>query len=127
MNPNNYCTLEVSQRLVAKGIVLETDQYWSLSDKKLYPRSTIIACRSEVGKHVIPAPSMAELWRELPKQRDTYYTLNLFKYQGGGRIITCARYSNERDEDTKYEYDNPNPCDALASLLIWVRKEAGDD
>ncbi len=65
MNPNNYASLEASKRLVEAGIVIETEAVWRhkrdktgyyLSRKALYHRPSDI-----------PAPSMAEVWRELPE------------------------------------------------------------
>jgi hypothetical protein len=65
MNPNNYGSLEASQRLHAAGIVLETEKVWGFRDGiwSLFDRAGIDL--EEVIKH-IPAPSPAEVWRELP-------------------------------------------------------------
>ena len=35
MNPNNYASLEASKRLVEAGIVLETDCYYKLYNKRV--------------------------------------------------------------------------------------------
>ena len=68
MNPLNYATLEASKRLVDAGIVLETEKVhfqigdvWFLRDR-MCAGSNLIP-----SKICIPAPSMAEVWRELPE------------------------------------------------------------
>jgi hypothetical protein len=111
-NPENYGTLPACQALEKAGIVMETDQYWSLSEKKLYPRSTIVACKSEIGKQVVPAPMWAEMWREFPDS------------------ITSR--SKDADGETScwingsgVTFKDANPCDALIHLRIWL-KERGE-
>jgi len=77
MNPNNYCTIEAAKRLVEAGIVLETDFYHVRHCSGGYWRQQDIVSRKEllnithpvsVGDvvEVYPAPTMAEVWRELP-------------------------------------------------------------
>lgn len=109
MNPNNYCTLEASQRLVAAGISLETDYLWCETNRgwRLHPKSKAGMYR---WKATIPAPTMAEVWRELPD------SVQLFK----DPIIkqTVARLFNSST------FAGTNTTDALIELLIWVRREA---
>jgi len=54
----------------------------------------------------IPDPSMSELWRELPKE----VCIIKGQFTGG----TTAIYNNR--------YSKDNPCDALADLLICIKK-----
>ena len=126
MNPNNYASLEASKRLVETGIVLETEAVWRkkrdktgyyLSRKALYHRTSDA-----------PAPSMAEVWRELPETalqpcRDTTtgYCHEYLSLQKDGDL-TVAGYG-EYSEIGR----NSNPTDALIDLLIWVRKEASHE
>jgi hypothetical protein len=112
MNKDNYVTLPVAQRLVEKRIMLETDAWWILGFDGKY---SLVHCATKVMMSVIkerpgsiPAPSMSELWRELPEGT---ITLN-----GIGRELYCSCQGSQI-------LHNVNPCDALAELLIWVRKE----
>lgn len=112
MNPLNYATLEASKRLVDARIVLETEKYWYYSD----PCSRDDPARGCYGewelvdyKTDIPAPSMAEVWRELP---DT--TQIILIKRGVFHVVYYASNAT---------YTRKNPTDALIDLLIWVRKE----
>lgn len=119
MNPLNYASLEASKRLVAAGIVLETEAVWRkkrdktgyyLSRKALYHRTSDI-----------PAPSMAEVWRELPPQ-GCYLTANQ------GYYYAWIEWTDFEGHGKSCEAkENTNPADALIDLLIWVRKEASND
>jgi hypothetical protein len=98
MNPLNIASLAASQRLHAKGIMLETEKNWYILDGKAQEYSWL---RTE--ETIIPRPSMAEVWRELPDGTE------IFK-QGNDNI---GWYSNGRTIDA-------NPTDALIDLLIWT-------
>lgn len=104
MNPNNYCTLEASQRLVAAGIELETNQYWWPYENGTY----VLGCNN---RSKLPAPSMAELWRELPNETVIEKI--------GIKAMAYVSYIEGHEM-------NENPCDALADLLIWVRGRKED-
>lgn len=108
MNPLNYASLPASQRLQSSGIVLETEAVWRkkrdktgyyLSRKALYHRTSDI-----------PAPSMAEVWRELPEGT----TISKDNTHSGAFVVGKS----------KHDHQAPNPTDALIDLLIWQRKEA---
>jgi len=101
MNPLNYATLEASKRLVDAGIVLETDCVWDE-----FWRIELKYARQEKKT---PAPSMAEVWRELP-------SMDLGVYKIDDRISIYSGFGEGYTENT-------NPTDALIDLLIWVRKE----
>jgi hypothetical protein len=116
MNPNNYCTLEAAKRLVEAGIVIDTDfyhvkhlsgGYWQQSIRS---KNELLNIPIENVAEVLPAPSMAEVWRELPD------SVQLFK----DPIIkqTVARLFNSST------FAGTNTTDALIELLIWVRREA---
>lgn len=108
MNELNYASVEASKKLVDTGIMLETEAVWRkkrdktgyyLTWKKLYHRTSDI-----------PAPTMAEVWRELPEE------------------TVCKKQYDETKCTNVSTYDlkvffNSNPTDALIDLLIWVRKE----
>jgi hypothetical protein len=127
MNPDNYGSLEACQRLQAAGIVLETDFCWA----KISNTKWIIISSNEANEMdrkrglAIPAPSMAEVWRELPKQK-TFI-------QKGEEFHICFLGDWKHDEGKLYHLEyrselfyNENPTDALIDLLIWVRKEKGN-
>ncbi|MFA6315760.1 MAG: hypothetical protein WC648_05335 [Candidatus Paceibacterota bacterium] len=124
MNPLNYASLEASKKLVDVGIILETEvvfeqhlwpggEAWELILKYLV---------SPTHKH-IPAPSMAEVWRELPVELyigvKTSYHLELVKLN---EINRCT-YRAITGSTLKHSIENINPTDALIELLIWTRKK----
>jgi len=114
MNTQNFAGLEACKRLVDAGIVLETESCWryGLDDKwSLVSVDWATTMMSNTLK-VIPAPSMAEVWRELPEQHDDEY-LRLFKDEGK----TFCGYGEYADR-----WGNENPTDALIDLLIWKEK-----
>jgi hypothetical protein len=121
MNPLNYASLEASKRLYEAGIVLETDMVfekhtWLCSQGSA--SKWVLILRSFAGREskILPAPSMAEVWRELPETTEhdgiTYY-IAMEKEDGG--ITECW----VRDDIV---FSNTNPTDALIDLLIWVRR-----
>lgn len=122
MNPNSYCTLEASQRLVAAGISLETDYLWCETNRgwRLHPKSKAGMYR---WKATIPAPSMGELWRELPGEL-WWENRWLLKHLYQDQVFTYAEYCGYEDHALAKQCQNTNPTDALIDLLIWVRKEA---
>ncbi len=138
MNLLNYATLSASQRLVNAGIVLETEAVWiwpnykeignkSTNPDNICPYLSQRCCREvkEGWKH-IPAPSMAEVWRELPgyvragvpdamSDECPFHDLEISK----DGDFTIVQYLGPA------KYENTNPTDALIDLLIWTteRKE----
>ena len=107
MNQDNYCSLEAAQRLVGAGIVLETEKVWFFSTTgwELVDRYD----KHKVNKHYFPAPSMAEVWRELPEWTE------------------CKKQAVETKcvlmtKDNIKVFFSENPTDALIDLLIFVRK-----
>ena len=138
MNPDNYASLEASRRLDEAGIVIETEFYWreynpktvkSLIDaRKMAPQPYIINAESRCknSKWEYPAPSMAEVWRELPEyveykkdDRPLIEYLRIDKNGDGSLSCGYGQYSEMTIND--------NPTDALIDLLIWVRKEASHE
>ena len=79
MNELNYGSREACERLVKAGIVLETEKMWIYArhiplkgaDKswKLFDRQSLMAIEATDQRPdcILPAPSMAEAWRELPE------------------------------------------------------------
>jgi len=106
MNEQNYASLEASQRLINAGIVLETENVWSLNVKWKLGRRDWVE-HMETCFDIISAPSMAEVWRELPEQVIVYH----------GNTLTEA-YNTQKT----ISFVNKNPTDALIDLLIWVKK-----
>lgn len=113
MNQDNYCSLEVAQRLVDAGIVLETDFYWVnnifRSNFTVLPSDwKILPVQNENFQgETIPAPCFAELWKELSLGSICV------KHKVTG-VTSCW------SPDSSY-IENTNPADALAELLIWVK------
>lgn len=108
MNPLNYASLEASKKLVEAGITLDTEKEWRHvigGDWHLLPKASI---RSDSMDIFYPAPSMAEVWRELPAGLALYKGTDLseaFFYQQNRRLSKM----------------NANPIDALIYLLIGVK------
>ena len=132
MNPLNYASLEASKRLVEAGIVLETEAGWyKIFRPGCHSFDMVLSMRSGNEKFYgdnYPAPSMAEVWRELPETalqpcRDTTtgYCHEYLSLQKDGDL-TVAGYG-EYSEIGR----NSNPTDALIDLLIWEGKEASHE
>ena len=122
VNKLNYASLEASKRLVEAGIVLETDAVWYVNGAgwQLSNRDWVAGVITYF--EMISAPSMAEVWRELPD------------LIGAGelrmaRIINtheAVLYYGWIDEDGKEQIEtkvfrNTNPADALIDLLIFIK------
>jgi len=110
MNTQNYASLEASKRLHDAGIELETDFVWRLGADgwKLLTKDWVRDMMSNTYES-LPAPSMAEVWRELPDS-------------------TCVNKDGDHtkcwiDSKTSLKvFQSTNPTDALIDLLIFVRK-----
>ncbi len=119
MNPLNYGSIEASRRLVDSGIVLETEVSWWTypreSDGTDWQWEIVLSPKHYTDKRdvrYIPAPSMAEVWRELPVGTTIIKGVN---------FNTCLN-----DFNGKHIYD-ANPTDALIDLLIWVTEQKGKE
>ena len=70
MNQDNCASPEASKRLVDAGIVLETDAGWyEIYRPGCHAFDMVLSMRSGNEKFCgdnYPAPTMAEVWRELP-------------------------------------------------------------
>ena len=122
MNPNNYATLEASRRLYGAGIVLDgTDMHWIKERDGSF--SLILSDVHYDGSEEYPAPSMAEVWRELPDSHGSSTTLIVEKHYD---IMIAGYFDWEEEDFTEAKFRNENPTDALIDLLIWLRgkKEA---
>ena len=120
MNKNNYASLEASQRLVDAGIVLETDAHWyrdRAGHDYLAPFPTVTPHNS------IPAPSMAEAWRELPDEFQGGY-LELGKHTTTKEHYAAymiPTYHGDCEIERGVFSTNTNPTDALIDLLIYIK------
>jgi hypothetical protein len=137
MNPNNRATLEASRRLVEAGIVLETDFYHVKHHNGGYVEQAVLSkdellslkmaskmsCNDCIDE-VLPAPSMAEVWRELPEEIYGGYTLDVTKMDKDTQA-TYSRIDCFENYDTQGHGGSENPTDALISLLIWLRGKKG--
>lgn len=108
MNKANYCTLAAAKRLYEAGIVLETEYCWVFDQYGSYLSIT----KPRPGK-AVPAPTMAEVWRELPDTEEL--------------IPLICRYIEESNISgssvMQIIIDICRSPDRLIDLLIWVRKE----
>ena len=116
MNNLNYASLEASQKLHDAGIVLETDFYWASVDMENWSLCTI---PHKVGFKEYPAPSMAEVWRELPETIDEY-DLTCEKIFNGGMEAGYTTY-DVSGLRWKVLFNAANPTDALIELLIHIK------
>jgi len=121
MNTQNVGSLEACKRLADSGIVLETDFVWRLGVDgwKLLTKDWVRDMMSNTYES-IPAPSMADVWRELPEQYEGEY-LQIFK-DGDRTFCGRSRYGEYADR-----LSSKNPTDALINLLIWCKAEASHD
>ena len=124
MNQLNNATLEASKRLSDAGIVLETEVVWATDGL-----DWVLMSRDRCGSWMqgIPAPSMAEVWMELPAtipDRGLYAPMKLRKAGDGKTWGSYFRDGSQIIDSIKADI---NPTDALINLLIWVRKEASHD
>ena len=124
MNPLNYASLEASKRLVEAGIVLETEAGWyKIFRPGCHSFDMVLSMRSGNEKFYgdnYPAPSMAEVWRELPETIDEY-DLTCEKIFNGGMQAGYTTY-DVSGLRWKVSLNAANPTDAMIDLLIWVRK-----
>ena len=129
MNPLNCGSLEACQRLQAAGIVLKTDYKWSKTIYSDYELCNRDAHLHAIEIHSFPAPSMAEVWRELPVyfEVDQCFQPNLVKVADDSKGMMYSAFYSHIDNKRPVPacYQSSNPTDALIDLLIWVgqRKE----
>lgn len=119
MNASNYGTLEACKKLVEKGIVLETEAGWyKIFRPGCHDFDMVLSARSGNEKFYgdnYPAPSMAEVWRELPEQ-GCYLT------QNQGYNYAWMEWTDFEGHGKSCEAkENINPTDALIDLLIFVK------
>ena len=123
MNELNVGSLEACQRLYRAGIVLETDFYWTWGGAQ---DCWYLIRKDEPRRFaVIPAPSMAEVWRELPtdiRKRGERWDLGVDKTGDGRTVIGYSLHTQPM-----IEFNNDNPTDALIEMLIWVEKEKANE
>jgi len=103
MNTQNYASLEASKRLHDAGIVLKTEAYWI----RVANSPMMLVDNRHGADEYYPAPSMAEVWRELP--HNTWLRKD---YIGRTNIM---------NEDNSFIRYNINPTDALIELLIHIK------
>lgn len=120
MNNLNVASFEASKKLHDAGIVLETDWYWvKLITKEEWVLSTLDNVVLKFYES-IPAPSMEEVWRELPegiKVNGSWAPLFINKI----RDVASVGYRIEHH--VIVHFSSENPTDALIELWIWIVKE----
>ena len=120
MNTQNYASLEASKRLHDAGIELETDFVWRLGADgwKLLTKDWVRDMMSNTYES-LPAPSMTEVWRELPETIDEY-DLTCEKIFNGGMQAGYTTY-DVSGLRWKVLFNAANPTDALIELLIHIK------
>lgn len=132
MNELNVATFEASQRLFDAGAVLATENYWRIYGVDEDPVIELVTAEHRLdgwdrcNLRTYPAPSMAEVWRELPE---------VFEYESIQAYLSITK-SRKKDNTTYAFYALPddkavcgskkhsrNPADALIDLLIWVTEQ----
>jgi hypothetical protein len=118
-NPKHYGTLPACQALAKAGIVMETD---CCRDLAVNPDKVIHWPKGVERNHpdFVPAPSLAEMWRELP---------HIFTISG---CLCTLGLSKEREDMSVAVYSwhgdwlmsirHSNPTDALIYLRIWLEE-----
>jgi len=134
LNQLNYASLEASKKLQEAGIVLETDCCFVITGRQYnLPPETIFIGKPAYPCVYIPAPTMAEVWKELPETTwmDNYHYLYASPRALQFHDQPTPAWRKEYRYAVGYmtekgcvlcEFGNDNPIDALVDLLIWVRK-----
>ena len=104
MNTQNVGSLEACQRLVDAGIELETEAYWI----RVANSPMMLVDNRHGADEYYPAPSMAEVWRELPEwtecKKQAVETKCVLMTKGNIKV-----------------FFSENPTDALIDLLIYIK------
>jgi len=121
MNPDNYGTPKACRDLLNAGIFIETDFYWPIDgEEKLFSKYQMD--RFYNPAYFMPAPSLAEMWRELPETIKTGPSTwkHLTTEKMGPRMEAYYRPCELKDLKS-----SENPTDALIYLRIWIEKMEG--
>lgn len=136
MNEMNYASLEASKKLVEAGTVLETESVWYYKEnlhvtntdgssprKWQLIRTNTILFEKEKYLHpdfLVFAPSMAEVWRELPEEI-VENKIQYWKVLSSQLEVAESEYASPIRTPIIH-FENTNPTDALINLLIWIRE-----
>ena len=121
MNELNYATLEASQRLFDAGIVLETENYWRIYGVDEDPVIELVTAEHRLdgwdrcNLRTYPAPSMAEVWRELPE------TDVLMDFVRKYTMATCEGWIVINIQE--YVFNLLRNVNRMIDLLIWVTEQ----
>jgi hypothetical protein len=114
MNELNYASLEASKKLVDAGIVLEAEYYWiRVANSPMMLHNNIHG-----ADEYYPAPSMAEVWRELP---DINQGARIYLTKIGNQ--TQVGYGWPYMPSSSIVGQNINPTDAAIELKVWLKGE----
>lgn len=124
VNKQSCASFEASQRLVNAGIALNTEHEWQSADEKKWRLSlkgfNCLPCIC------IPAPSMDEVWRELPEEK-TYHEEGIIFYEHA--VLTLEKKKGYSRAGYPAEhcgfkmFNNTSPTDVLIDLLIWLTEQ----
>jgi len=113
MNERNYISLQIAKRVHEAGIKGESEASWVYRIRNnegfyiLMPTPSFSLSLS----NILPAYTFTEIWEMLPD------TAVLGKWKEGDLEYTSIYCEGSKD------FDNPNPADAAAELLLWLTKE----
>lgn len=115
MNPLNVGSLPACQGLAENGIALKTDFYWHVPEKgepELLFEAFVGYLTCGPNCKIYPAPSLAEVWRELPEGEELRILVNTYicNVSIPGYSLTGILLNLFRD------------VDRMIDLLIWVRE-----
>ena len=121
MKESNYCSLEVSKKLVDAGININTENHWCHWDNGEWTLGNEII---ETPREFIPAPTFTEIWVELPKEYNEC-VLCLMARDVGVEI----GYYSYNDESMFYAFDSSNITESVDNTPIvqCLYKIAEDD
>jgi hypothetical protein len=126
MNTNNYGTLPACQALVQAGIVMETDCVWFYgSDHEWHITGQWLAAKAP---QQVPAPSMVEMWRELPEDMSDgpMKYRKVLSVEGLPLKTVAGYYHCAQVIPWLVKYSSANPTDALIYLRIWLEGRKGE-
>lgn len=114
MKGSNYCSFEISQRLVEVGIEIETENYWCHWDDGEWTLGNGVM---ETPREFIPAPAFAEIWAELIKHADNNEKNIVHWIQG------MDNWNSIGTDIAILVVEVCSNVTKLAELLIWVKEK----
>ena len=120
MNPLDYGTREVCEKLFKAGIVLETEAVWFYGTNGKWHLGEGWLAQHAADKY--PAVSMSEVWRELPQEYTDDELVGSLMLWKEDKFTAVGYWWHDQ---CRISVRNLNPTNALIALRIWLeeRKE----